>query len=107
MALSKLLVANRGEIAIRVLRAAVDLGIATVTVYSEDDATSLHTRGADEARALEGQGVPAYLDIDQIIAAAVDSDCASLHPGCGFVAESAEVAAHAVEDWERIQSQKG
>ncbi|MGH7963403.1 MAG: biotin carboxylase N-terminal domain-containing protein, partial [Candidatus Binatia bacterium] len=60
--LTSLLVANRGEIAIRIMRAAAELGIATVAVFSEDDAHSLHTRKADEARPLRGVGVSAYLD---------------------------------------------
>ena len=69
-AVRKLLIANRGEIAIRIARAAAELGIATVAVYPDDDAQSLHTRTADEADALGRAGVGAYLDIDGIIAAA-------------------------------------
>ena len=71
MIVTKLLIANRGEIAIRIARAAADLGLPTVAVYSEDDARSLHLRVADEVRALPGRGAAAYLDGRAIIAAAV------------------------------------
>jgi acetyl/propionyl-CoA carboxylase alpha subunit len=63
MPVSKLLIANRGEIAIRIARAAADMGVATVAVHSEDDATSLHLRAADEVQCLKGQGAAAYLDM--------------------------------------------
>ncbi|MGE0421846.1 MAG: carboxyl transferase domain-containing protein [Reyranellaceae bacterium] len=83
-----LLIANRGEIAIRVARTAADMGIRTVSVHSEDDATSLHTRRSDETRALKGVGVAAYLDVAGIIAAARDSGCDAIHPGYGFLSEN-------------------
>ena len=89
---SKLLIANRGEIAIRVARAASDLGIGTVAVYSKDDAKSLHVHAADEAVELDGLGVPAYLSIDGLIDAAQSSGCDAVHPGYGFLAESADFA---------------
>ena len=89
----RLLVANRGEIAIRVLRAASELGIATVAVHPEDDAASPHARRADEVRVLEGRGAPAYLDAEQIVAVAVASGCDAIHPGYGFLSESADFAA--------------
>ncbi len=89
---SKLLIANRGEIAIRIARAASDLGIGTVAVYSRDDARSLHVHAADEAVELDDLGVPAYLNIDALIAAAQSSGCDAVHPGYGFLAESAEFA---------------
>ena len=93
-----LLVANRGEIAIRIMRAAAELGIRTVAVFSEDDARSLHTRKADEARALAGIGAAAYLDIGQIVAVAKAAGCDAIHPGYGFLSENAGFARHAAEE---------
>ncbi len=92
MTLSKLLVANRGEIAVRILRAARELDIATVAICSEDDAQSPHLRKADETHSLRGTGAAAYLDIDQIVAAAADLGCDAIHPGYGFLAENADLA---------------
>jgi len=88
----KLLIANRGEIAIRIAQAAAELGIASVGIYSEDDATSLHVRRVDRAVALKGKGAAAYLDIAGVIAAAKKAGCDSLHPGYGFLAENAGFA---------------
>ncbi len=90
--MNSLLIANRGEIAIRIARAAADLGLRTVAVYSQDDATCLHTRKADEARALQGSGVAAYLDVEAIIAVARETGCDAIHPGYGFLAEDAAFA---------------
>ncbi len=81
---TSLLIANRGEIAIRVMRAAAELDIRTVAVFSEDDAHSLHPRKADEARPLRGVGTAPYLDIEQIVAVAKKSDPKS--QSCGKVA---------------------
>ena len=88
----KLLVANRGEIAIRIIRAAAELNIATVAVAPRDDAGSLHTGKAEEAVTLEGTGTAAYLDMEQIIAVARQSGCSAIHPGYGFLAENADFA---------------
>ncbi|HTR60935.1 MAG TPA: carboxyl transferase domain-containing protein [Candidatus Binataceae bacterium] len=93
-----LLVANRGEIAIRVMRAAAELGIHTVAVFSEDDAQSLHTRKADDARALRGKGAAAYLDIEQLIAVAKEAGCDAIHPGYGFLSENAAFARRCAEE---------
>ncbi|AQZ32252.1 carbamoyl-phosphate synthase large subunit [Pseudomonas sp. LPH1] len=87
-----LLIANRGEIAIRIAQACADLGIRSVAVYAEDDSACLHTRKADLAVALAGRGPTAYLDIDQLIAIAREQGCAAIHPGYGFLAENAEFA---------------
>ena len=80
-ALERVLIANRGEIAIRIARAAAELGIESVAVYSADDADSLHVVKADRAVALEGTGAGAYLDADAIVAAATAAGCDCLHPG--------------------------
>ena len=88
MKFNRILIANRGEIAIRIARAATDLGLRTVAIYSEDDAQSLHTRMADEAHRLAGHGVSAYLDIDGVIQAAKNTQCEAIHPGYGFLAEN-------------------
>ncbi|MFP6595069.1 MAG: carboxyl transferase domain-containing protein [Dehalococcoidia bacterium] len=97
MTLSKLLVANRGEIAVRIVRAAADMEISTVAIFPSDDAESLHVQQADEAVRLEGRGVASYLDIDQIVGAAVSTGCDSVHPGYGFLAENAGFAKACVE----------
>ncbi len=95
---TSLLVANRGEIAIRIMRAAAELGIRTVAVFSEDDANSLHTRKADEARSLGGAGAAAYLDLEQILAVAKAAGCDAIHPGYGFLSENAKFAHRCAED---------
>lgn len=91
--MNKLLVANRGEIALRILRAAQELGLATVAVYPQDDAASLHVQRADEALLLTGRGASAYLDIDQIVEQAVAAGCDAVHPGYGFLSENSQFAA--------------
>ena len=90
--IKKLLIANRGEIAIRIAEAAAELGIATVAVHSQDDANSLHTRRTDEVQALKGRGAAAYLDIAGVIEAAKAAKCDAVHPGYGFLSENAEFA---------------
>ncbi len=85
--IKSLLVANRGEIAIRVMRAANELGIRTVSVYSQEDRFSLHRMKADESYLVgEGKGpVDAYLDIDDIVRVAREASVDAIHPGFGFL----------------------
>ncbi len=94
MEFRKVLVANRGEIAIRICRACTELGIKTVAIYSKEDSLALHRYKADEAYLVgEGKGpVEAYLDIEGIIDIAVRSDCDAVHPGYGFLSENDEFA---------------
>ena len=79
------LIANRGEIAIRIARAAAEAGIATTAIYATDDANSLHVQRADNAVALAGVGPAAYLDIDGVVAAAKEAGADAIHPGYGFL----------------------
>jgi acetyl/propionyl-CoA carboxylase alpha subunit/acetyl-CoA carboxylase carboxyltransferase component len=84
----RLLIANRGEIAIRIARTAAELDIRSVMVYSPDDAASLHIKAADEAVALTGFGPAAYLDGPQILRLALEAGCEAIHPGYGFLSEN-------------------
>ena len=102
--ISKVLIANRGEIALRVIRACREMGLKTVGVYSTADADALHVRFADEAICIGPPPAPqSYLNIPNIIAAAELSGADAVHPGYGFLSERAEFA----ERVERLERRLG
>ncbi|MET3475704.1 acetyl/propionyl-CoA carboxylase alpha subunit [Variovorax sp. 1126] len=92
MLFSKVLIANRGEIAVRLVRALRDLGIASVAVHARDDAAALHAQLADTAVALDATGPSAYLDAAALIEVAKAQGCDAVHPGYGFLSERADFA---------------
>jgi acetyl/propionyl-CoA carboxylase alpha subunit len=92
MPIKHLLIANRGEIAIRIARSAAEAGIRAHVVFSEDDGQSDHIRKADAAHRLTGTGPAAYLDADQIIRVALEAGCDAVHPGYGFLSENVAFA---------------
>ena len=96
--INRILVANRGEIALRVCRTATDMGIATIAVYADQDMAAPHTREADEALSLGGDDAAStYLNGDKILAIALETGADAIHPGYGFLSENSEFA-RAVED---------
>src|SRR5690606_6980537 len=98
--INKLLVANRGEIAIRIFRACTELGIDTVAIYSKEDSGALHRYKADESYLVgEGKGpIEAYLDIEGIIELAKNVGADAIHPGYGFLSENIEFAKRCEEE---------
>ena len=91
--IKKILIANRGEIALRIVRACRELGIQTLAVYSEADEQSLHVQLADEAICIgPAAGAESYLRADRILSAAEIADVDAIHPGYGFLSENAEFA---------------
>lgn len=90
--MKKLLIANRGEIAIRIAQAASSCGLPTVAIHSKDDANSLHITRADESYELPGNGAAAYLDQSEVLAIATRCGADAIHPGYGFLSENAEFA---------------
>jgi acetyl-CoA carboxylase biotin carboxylase subunit len=90
MALNKILIANRGEIAVRIIRACREMGIKTVAVFSDADADALHVKHADEAVNIgPALSRKSYLNMDRIIEAATDKKVDAIHPGYGFLSENA------------------
>ncbi|MCW5702537.1 MAG: carbamoyl-phosphate synthase large subunit [Bradyrhizobium sp.] len=98
MSFKKLLIANRGEIAIRIARAAGEADLSSVAIYPADDAASLHVRTADESYEIPGRGARAYLDVEAVIAAAKATGCDALHPGYGFLSENVALARRCAEE---------
>ena len=93
MTFSKILIANRGEIAVRIIRACKELGIPSVAVYSEADAKSLHLKLADEQVCIgPAMSAKSYLNMENIITAAKDTGAEAIHPGYGYLAENEEMA---------------
>lgn len=96
---SKILIANRGEIAVRIIRACKEMGITTVAVYSEADAQALHTNLADESYCIGAAPVrDSYLNMDAILCAAINSQAQAIHPGYGLLSENAEFAQRCKEN---------
>jgi len=91
--IKKILIANRGEIAVRIVRACAELGITSVAIYTEPDRHSLHVKKADEAYNLGPDSIAGYLNAHRIVNLAVASGCDALHPGYGFLSENPSLAA--------------
>ncbi|HCS29459.1 MAG TPA: acetyl-CoA carboxylase biotin carboxylase subunit [Spongiibacteraceae bacterium] len=90
--IKKILIANRGEIAVRIVRACAEMGIRSVAVYTEPDRYALHVKRADEAHSLGSDPLAGYLNPHHIVNLAVEAGCDAIHPGYGFLSENAELA---------------
>ena len=88
----KILIANRGEIAVRIVRACAELGITSVAIYTEADRHALHVKKADEAYHIGPDSIAGYLNIHRIVNLAVATACDAIHPGYGFLSENADFA---------------
>ena len=97
--LKKVLIANRGEIAVRIIRACAEMGIRSVAIYTEPDRYGLHVKRADESYSLGDDPLAGYLDPARIVNLAVETGCDAIHPGYGFLSENANFA--------RLCEQKG
>ena len=88
---TKILIANRGAIATRIIRTLKALGIGSVAVYADSDVESLHVRNADESYSLgEGDASQTYLDVEKLLSIAAESGAEAIHPGYGFLSENAD-----------------
>ena len=90
--ITKILIANRGEIAVRIVRACAEMGIRSVAVYSDADRHALHVKRADEAHSIGAEPLAGYLNPRKLVNLAVETGCDALHPGYGFLSENAELA---------------
>ena len=90
--LRKILIANRGEIAVRVIRACAEMGIRSAAIYAEADRHSLHVKKADEAYSLGSDPLAGYLNVHNIVNLALATGCDAVHPGYGFLSENPELA---------------
>jgi pyruvate carboxylase subunit A len=90
--IKKILIANRGEIAVRIVRACAEMGIRSVAIYSDADRHALHVKRADEAHSIGAEPLAGYLNPRKLVNLAVETGCDALHPGYGFLSENAELA---------------
>jgi acetyl/propionyl-CoA carboxylase alpha subunit len=90
--ITKILIANRGEIAVRIVRACAEMGIRSVAIYSDADRHALHVKRADEAHSIGAEPLAGYLNPRKLVNLAVETGCDALHPGYGFLSENAELA---------------
>ncbi|MCC6296894.1 MAG: acetyl-CoA carboxylase biotin carboxylase subunit, partial [Pseudomonadales bacterium] len=86
--LRKILIANRGEIAVRIVRACAEMGIRSVAIHSEADRHALHVKKADEAHSIGTDPVSGYLNVHRIVNLAAETGCDAIHPGYGFLSEN-------------------